>query len=108
RVEQYLNEQTAAGLPKNQNLIDRIAAIRMATLRSFWTAEGIDFPAEDQAIWWELWLRAGGDQDPWLTFEMLAETARLQLGKETIRFPDRLVGLCYGSATQLSSTVEIL
>jgi hypothetical protein len=39
---------------------------------------------------------------------MLAEAAGMTVENETIRFPDRLVGLCYGSAQQLSSKVEIL
>lgn len=108
RVEQYLREETRRGVPKNQNLVDRIAAIRIPTLRSFWTDEVLPFPPVDQAMWWEVWLRAEGDQDPTLTFQMAAEAAGLRLGKETIRFPDRLVALCYGSATQLSSTVDII
>ncbi len=108
RVEQYLGEQTARGQPKNQNLFDRIAVIRLASLRSFWTDEGADFPAEGQAIWWETWLRAEGDQDPWVTFQMIAEAAGLRLGRETIRFPDRLVVLCFGTAAELSSTVDLL
>jgi Subtilase family len=108
RVEQYLGEQTAKGQPKNQNLFDRIAAIRLASLRSFWTDEGSSFPALDQAIWWETWLRAEGDQDPWVTFQMIAEAAGLRMGRETIRFPDRLVVLCFGTAAELSSTVDLL
>src|SRR5262249_17814038 len=93
KVEQYLTQQTPKGSPKNQSLADRITRLRLATLRSFWTDEDPGFPPVDQAIWWEVWLRAAGDQDPWVTFQMLGEAAGLKLGKETIRFPDRLVGL---------------
>ena len=108
RVEQYLREQSRSGKPKNQDLIDRIAEIRLATLRSFWTDEGMPFPANNQSIWWECWLRAESDQGPWETFCMLAEVAKLRVARETIRFPDRLIGLCYGTAEQLSSSAEIL
>ena len=108
RVEQYLREQSRSGKPKNQDLIDRIAEIRLATLRSFWTDEGVPFPANNQSIWWECWLRAESDQGPWETFCMLAEAAQLRVARETIRFPDRLIGLCYGTAEQLSSSAEIL
>lgn len=108
RVEQYLREDYRPGKPKNQNLIDRIAEIRLATLRSFWTDESEPFPADNRPIWWECWLRAESDQGPWETFCMLAEVAQLRVARETIRFPDRLIGLCYGTAEQLSSSAEIL
>ena len=107
-VEQYLTAQVASGKPKNQKLIESISRIRLATLRSFWTDDGVEFPLADKAIWWEVWLRASGDQSPWDSFALLAEQAGLGLGKETIRFPDRLVGLCYGTPDQLSSAAEIL
>jgi hypothetical protein len=89
RVEQYLGEQARSGKPKNQDLIDRIAGVRLAQLRSFWTDEGAIFPANDQPIWWEVWLRAESDQGPWETFRMLAEAAEMRVATETIRFPDR-------------------
>lgn len=108
KAEQYLSQQAPSGNPKHQKLIERISRIRLATLRSFWTDEDPDFPAPDQAIWWEVWLRAEGDQAPWLTFQMLAQAAGLVLGKETIRFPDRLVGLCYGTSAQLSASADLL
>lgn len=108
RVEQYVAEQVKSGKPKNQDLIDRIAEIRLATLRSFWTDEGHDFPQDDRPVWWEVWLRSESDQGPWETFRMLAQAAGLRVGTETIRFPDRLVGLCSGTATQLSSSADIL
>ena len=108
RVEQYVGEQSRSGKPKNQDLLDRIAEIRLATLRSFWTDEGVPFPANNQPIWWEIWLRAESDQGPWETFCMLAEAAQIRVARETIRFPDRLVGLCFGTAEQLSSSAEIL
>jgi hypothetical protein len=108
RVERYLTERSASGRPKHQELVERIAAIRLVSLRSFWTDEGTDFPSGGEAIWWEVWLRAESDQSPWDTFRLLAHGVGLQLGEETIRFPDRVVGLCRGTASQLSSTVEIL
>ena len=107
-VERYLSKQTTKGEPQHQKLLSKVAAIRLATLRSFWTDEPTGFPAEGMAIWWEVWLRTESDQGPWDTFRMLAESAELQLGAETIRFPDRLVCLCYGTSAQLSSTGEIL
>jgi hypothetical protein len=113
RVEEYLTEDTKGTAktpahPKNQELIETIAQLRLATLRSFWTDEAVEFPPEDRSIWWEVWLRASGEQSPWDTFRLLAEDKGLQVGTETIRFPDRLVGLVFGTATQLSSSAEML
>jgi hypothetical protein len=113
RVEEYLTEDTKGTAktpahPKNQELIETIAQLRLATLRSFWTDEAVEFPPEHRSIWWEVWLRASGEQSPWDTFRLLAEDKGLQVGTETIRFPDRLVGLVFGTATQLSSSAEML
>jgi hypothetical protein len=113
RVEEYLTEDTKGTAktpahPKNQELIETIAQLRLATLRSFWTDEAVEFPPEERSIWWEVWLRASGEQSPWDTFRLLAEDKGLQVGTETIRFPDRLVGLVFGTATQLSSSAEML
>ncbi|HEV2947523.1 MAG TPA: S8 family peptidase, partial [Gemmataceae bacterium] len=107
----YLHPTAEPGTPskpKNQRFVDPIAEIRLATLHSFWMDASNRFPARNDSIWWEVWLRAESDQGPWDTFRMLAQAAGMTLGNETIRFPDRLVGLCHGTAQQLSSTVEIL
>lgn len=37
RLEQYANEQTRRGEPRHKDLVDRIAALRRATLRALWT-----------------------------------------------------------------------
>src|SRR5579862_1861812 len=104
-VEKYLAENTKGTdktppKPKHQDLIDRIAELRLATLRSFWTDDEADFPPTDRAIWWEVWVRAFGDQSPWDLFSSIATANGLKLGTDTIRFPDRLVGLAHGTADQ--------
>jgi hypothetical protein len=108
RAEEYLNENTRKGNPQNQPLVASIKQIRLATLRSFWTDDENDFPSQTQAIWWEVWVRAFGDQSPWDLFSTLAKTNGLTLGADTIRFPDRLVGLAYGTADQLMASAELL
>ena len=112
RVEEYLNEDTRGTAktpahPKNQELIETIARLKLATLRSFWTDEA-EFPPENQPAWWEVWLRASGEQSPWESFRLLAQAHELQAGADTIRFPDRLVGLVFGTAQKLSSSPDIL
>jgi hypothetical protein len=108
RVEEYLAGESKSGAPKNQDLIDRIAEWRLATLRSFWMEETIPFPDDGDKIWWEVWLRAAGEQSPWETFRLLAEAANMRAGSDTIRFPDRAVGLVFGAPEQLSSSATML
>jgi hypothetical protein len=112
-VDDYIQRDSShpkspPGTPCNRKLIEPIAEIRLAALRAFWTDQGTPFPARDQSVWWEVWLTAESDQGPWGSFCLLAESAGLRVSRETIRFPDRLVGLCFGNAAQLSSSAEIL
>ena len=112
-VQQYQTEETRGTdktppKPKNQDLVARIAEVRLATLRTFWTDDQSPFPPRDLAVWREVWVLAPGDQSPWDSFRMLAEAAGLAAGTDTIRFPDRVVGLVYGRAEQLSSSPELL
>lgn len=112
-VEKYLTEDTKGTpktppKPKHRELIDRVAELRLATLRSFWGDEEDDFPPVGQAIWWEVWVMVRGDQSPWDSFRMLAEANGLTTGTDTIRFPDRVVGLAYGTAEQLMGSAELL
>jgi len=111
-VEKYLAEDTKGTektppKPRHQDLIDCIAGVRLATLQSFWTDDK-DFPQADTPIWWEVWVRVAGDQSPWDLFASLARANGLTPGSDTIRFPDRLVGLVRGTAHQLMESTVLL
>jgi len=113
RVEDYLTSDTKGTpktppRPKHQELIETISRLKLATLRSFWTDENSEFPSEDQAIWWEVWLQVKGKQSPWKDFGHLAQANHLKIGTDSILFPDRQVGLVFGTAKQLSLSPEIL
>jgi hypothetical protein len=113
-VEEYLTEETdgtekTPARPRHQDLIDRMTELRLATLHSFWGEDkDVEFPNEDQAIWWEVWMMTRGDQSTWESFQLLAKAQNLTLGTDTIRFPDREVGLVYGTAEQLTGSSELL
>lgn len=112
RAEEYLNDNTKGtektpAKPKHQDLIATIGEIRLATLRSFWT-DTEEFPLADKQIWWEVWVRVVGSTSIWDSFRLLAHAAGLTVGQDTIRFPDRVVGLVHGTATQLMSSAELL
>jgi hypothetical protein len=52
-VEQYRNENTRGGKPKNQDLIARIERATLSVLQSIYTDDPASFPAAGEAIWWE-------------------------------------------------------
>lgn len=54
RFEQYATKQTLKGEPRHKDVIDRIAALRRATLRALWTDSLQEYPAQDEIIWWEV------------------------------------------------------
>jgi hypothetical protein len=111
RVEQYLNKKTKTGEPVNKPLIDSIANIRVATLRGLWTDEG-EFPATDQVIWWEAWLRKGkDDEERRKILQLFRENAgrlKLSLSRREIYFPESTVLLVRASAGQLSQSLFLL
>lgn len=112
RFEQYLNEETKKGVPKNTKLVDSISELKLATLHSLWTDERILFPAEN-TIWWEIWLRTDSEvpnnaQAVVARFRAFAEKLGMKINDKTIDFVDRTVILAYGPAAALSSSIDIL
>ena len=112
-VDKYLTEDTKGTekrppRPKNEDFINRVCQLRLATLWSFWTDDVADFPSTGTATWWEVWVIIHGDQSPWDSFRMLAQANGLATGTDTIRFTDRLVGLVYGTAEQLMASADLL
>jgi hypothetical protein len=107
RIDEYLTQTTTRGERKHRELVDRIADIRAATLRAFWTDAPRDFPAEGTAVWWEVWLRAtDGHEEERLT--AFAEQAEVAVGPRRLTFPDRIVRVVWATVEQLNSSVDVL
>ena len=107
RFEQYATEQTNSGNPKHRNLVERIALLRLATLRALWTDNEDAFPIdEEQVVWWELWLRRRDGVGELL--EAFAQTSGAALGPQLLVFEDRVVALVSASSTQLGSALDLL
>lgn len=107
RFEQYATEQTQRGNPKNRNLVERIAQLRLATLRALWTDSEDSFPHDEEEVeWWELWLRRrDGVED---RLQVFAELTGVTLGRQRLVFEDRVVALVSASSTQLGSALDLL
>ncbi|MBZ0144628.1 MAG: S8 family peptidase [Rhodocyclaceae bacterium] len=105
----YETETTRFGKPKNKKLVESISEIRLAVLESFWTDEEALLPASGTPIWWEVWLRVGGDRDAIDTeFTRHAATAGIRTEAWRIRFADRTVLLAFGTPEQMSKSIELL
>lgn len=107
RFEQYATEQTKSGNPRHRNLVERIAHLRLATLRALWTDNEATFPDdEDRVVWWELWLRRRDGVERRL--RAFAELSGVTLGPQRLVFEDRVVALLSASGTQLGSALDLL
>lgn len=101
KVEQYRDEETKNGNPKNQNLVARIEDVRLSALRSLFTDAAELFPEGEAAVWWEVWLR---DQRlP--NFRTVAERLNVTVRDHLVSFPERDVVLALGTAETMSALV---
>lgn len=111
KIDAYLDPaKDKNNRPKNQRLLDSIAEVRLADLRSFWTDDPASFPSsENQAIWWELWLKKSPSVvPPSVVAQSLSQRINARLGSSAISFFDSYVTLIHASAQQLSSAPELI
>jgi hypothetical protein len=107
RFQEYATERTAKGEPRHKDMIDRIAALRRASLRALWTDDPALFPEGNDPIWWEVWLRRhdGRELERLLDF---AEQMDLVPGKRRLAFEDRIVVLVRGTSDRLARSLDVL
>lgn len=107
RFEQYATENTRTGAPRNSNFVERIAAVRLATIEALWTDAPDDFPAANVVMWWEVWLRHrdGAELE---RLGGLAVRLGVQVGDRHLVFDNRTIVLVRASATQLAAAVDLL
>jgi hypothetical protein len=107
RFQQYANEETAKGQPRHKDMVDRIAALRRATLRALWTDDPNIYPGDDDAIWWEVWMRRqdGRELERLLEFAGLVQ---LEVRDRRLAFDDRIIVLVRGTSRQLSGSLDVL
>ncbi|MGO8992555.1 MAG: S8 family peptidase, partial [Polyangiaceae bacterium] len=95
------------GERRHEAMLDPVATLRLATLRALWTDATEIYPADDETIWWEVWLRRhdGGE------LARLTEFAGLRhfdVAARRLQFDDRIVTLVHATAAQLSASVDVL
>ena len=91
KVDLYKTEDTKKGHPKGGALVARIDSVVKSTLRSVFTDDPGLFPVDNQAVWWEVWLRAGHSD----AFRTVSRGLRLQVQETRLVFPDREVCLVF-------------
>ncbi len=114
--EKYVAEYLVAKTDKNGKLIDHgtllnaIASIRSAELRTLWTDEPQLLPQDvTEPFWWEVWLPVRGRRNAVVAdFRKLATLAECQVSAHQINFPERTVVLMFGSQQQFSTSVMTL
>jgi len=117
RLEKYRDTDPNAPLPPSgrrpidhRDLAESISQIKLATLREFWTDPIDQYPAANQPITWEVWLRSNDEQ--LVAPEQYLQSAAPDLGFEVIsnalRFVDRTVVLVRGTREQLSLGADVL
>jgi hypothetical protein len=93
KIEQYRDENTGKGKPKNEALVARIQSVALAAVRSVYTDDPALFPAAAETIWWEIWLREGHAE----SFDGAVQHLEILAQPQKLVFPDREVRLIYGS-----------
>jgi hypothetical protein len=106
RLTKYVETANRA-TPLNANLIERIESIGLASLEQLWTDPVASFPAGDEAVWWEIWLRRRDGEEVRRLREFGAATD-IQVGAEALAFTDRLVVLARATPAQLTRALDVL
>ncbi len=96
------------GEPKEQELIESISAIKLAALEQLFTDDPDLFPKDDEAIWWEVWLRNSDQIDHEAFLREHAAQLEMRVSEESIQFLDRTVVLVHGTKVQMTRSIRLL
>ncbi len=107
RLDQFATQETPTGKPKNANMVERIAALRLATIREIWTDDRESFPEPHTMFWWEVWLRRS-DGNEVQRLEQFANDTDIEIGVRTLVFDNRVIVLVHARATQLASALNVI
>ncbi len=114
KIIRYRDEDTTpkkpdqASKPKERELIESISDIKLAALKELFTDDQEFFPAEGEAIWWEVWLRHSDRIDYEAFLREHAGQLGMRVSDESIHFLDRTVVLAYGTKEQMTRSIRLL
>lgn len=108
KISQYQIENTPKNAPKHKELVESIAAIKLAAIDALWTDNQELMPDPGELIWWEVWLRHADNIDYESFLRQHAPQLNLKVGEEAIQFLDRTIVLVYGTREQISQPIHLL
>jgi hypothetical protein len=107
KIEQYGGEETRRGKPKNANMVERIAGLRLATIREIWTDDPRSFPDPDSTVWWEVWLRRSDGQEI-VRLQSFADAVGVEVDDRHLIFDSRIIVLIRATASQLAAALDVI
>jgi hypothetical protein len=108
QIDKYTNQPPRTNESTPERVYNRVADLRLATLKALWTDDITIFPdTPNTHIWWEVWLRFT-DGEEVARFRSFAEQSNIRLGPRQLRFNDRTVVLAYATPSQLAASLDVL
>ena len=102
KLIQYETENNKKGdHPKNANLVQGIQAITEAALRSLWRSGERRFPSPNATVQWEVWLQPDSE----VSFRAAALHANINIGMESLKFPEDTVVVATCNQEQLARLI---
>jgi hypothetical protein len=95
------------GERRHEGMIDPVATLRLATLRGLWTDAPDAYPAENECIWWEVWLRRHDGKELARLMEF-ASLQKLDVSERRLQFDERIVTLVKARPNELASSIDVL
>lgn len=116
RFEEYSNTQPKlkSAERRHENMLDRVAQLRLATLKALWTDVGTDFPPVNELRWWEVWLRRPDPEkkkkqtNTFDQFKAFCLQLNLTIADQRLEFEDRIIALVHATAEQLARSIDVL
>lgn len=108
RFETYANDEPRRPREqRHEDLVDRIADIRRATLQALWTDDESVYPQREEPIWWEVWLRRHDGTELERLYDF-ASAYNCVIGERRIQFDERIVVTLLATPAQLASSISVL
>ncbi len=108
RFARYANTSPKKkGERRYEDMLDRIATLRLATLRGLWTDTTEAYPDEGETIWWEVWLRRDDGEELTRLMEF-AGARHIEVAQRRLQFADRIVTLVRATSAQLAASIDVL